>query len=73
MTKFVLMIWVCSFLSGTSNCFPPVEFPILYDSWYECSREAHTQSKRMLASLGFKQVNDAEMGTKYTCRKVYTY
>ena len=73
MTKFVLIIWVCSFLSGTSNCFPPVEFPILYDSWYECSREAHNQSKRMLASLGFKQVNDAEMGTKYTCRKVYTY
>ena len=73
MTKFVLIIWVCSFLSGTSNCFPPVEFPTLYDSWYECSRDAHTQSKRMLASLGFKQVNDAEMGTKYTCIKVNTY
>ena len=73
MTKFVLIIWVCSFLSGTSNCFPPVEFPILYESWYECSIEAHTQSKRMLASLGFKQVNDAEMGTKYTCIKVNTY
>ena len=73
MTKFVLIIWVCSFLSGTSNCFPPVKFPTLYDSWYECSRDAHTQSKRMLASMGFKVVNDAEMGTKYTCRKVYTY
>jgi hypothetical protein len=73
MTKFVLIIWVCSFLSGAANCFPPVEFPKLYDSWYECSIDAHTQSKRMLASMGFKVVNDAEMGTKYTCRKVYTY
>jgi len=71
--KFVLIIWVCSFLGGTPNCFPPVEFPKLYDSWYECSRDAHTQSKRMLASLGFKQVNDAQMGTKYNCRSVYIY
>ena len=71
--KYILIIWVCSFLGGTSNCFPPVEFPKLYDSWYECSIDAHTQSKRMLASMGFKVVNDAEMGTKYTCRKVYTY
>jgi len=71
--KFILIIWVCSFLGGTSNCFPPVEFPTLYDSWYECSRDAHTQSKRMLASLGFKQVNDARMGTKYNCMQVRVY
>jgi hypothetical protein len=71
--KYILIIWVCSFLGGTSNCFPPVEFPTMYDSWYECSRDAHTQSKRMLASLGFKQVNDARMGTKYNCMQVRTY
>ena len=71
--KYILIIWVCSFLGGTSNCFPPVEFPTMYDSWYECSRDAHTQSKRMLASLGFKQVNDARMGTKYNCMQVHTY
>ena len=71
--KFILIIWVCSFLGGVSNCFPPVEFPTMYDSWYECSRDAHTQSKRMLASLGFKQVNDARMGTKYNCMQVRVY
>jgi len=71
--KYILIIWVCSFIGGTSQCFPPVEFPTLYDSWYECSRDAHTQSKRMLASLGFKQVNDARMGTKYNCMQVWTY
>ena len=71
--KFILIIWVCSFIAGTSQCFPPTEFPTLYDSWYECSRDAHTQSKRMLVSLGFKQVNDARMGTKYNCMQVWTY
>ena len=51
----------------------PIEYPTLYDSWYECSKDAHTQSKKILATIGFKQVNDAQMGTKYNCRPVYTY
>ena len=72
MTKFVLIIWVCSFLSGTSNCLSRVEFPILYDSWYECSIDAHTQSKKVLSTIGFKRVNDMKMGTKYICKEVGT-
>jgi hypothetical protein len=71
--KFVLIIWVCSFISGTSQCFPSMESPVLYNSWYECSRDAHTQSKKILATIGFKKVNDMQMGTKYHCRVVPTY
>jgi len=71
--KFVLIIWVCSFISGTSQCFPPMEASVLYDSWYECSREAHKQSVKILSSIGFKRVNDAHMGTKYHCKPVRIY
>jgi len=71
--KFILIIWVCSFISGTSLCLVPLEFPTLYDSWYECSRDAHKQSMRILSTLGFKKVNDAQMGTKYHCKLVPTY
>ena len=51
----------------------PIEYKVLYDSWYECSREAHTQSKKILANMGFKVVNDARLATKYNCMKVRTY
>ena len=71
--KYILIIWVCSFIGGTSQCFPPAEFPTLYDSWYECSRDAHKQSLKVLSTIGFKQVNDARMGTKYNCMQVRTY
>jgi len=71
--KYVLIIWVCSFFSGATNCYPPLEFPTLYNSWYECSRDAHTQSKKILSTIGFKQVNDLQMGTKYNCRLSLTY
>jgi len=71
--KYILIIWVCSFLGGTSKCFSPLEASVLYNSWYECSRDAHTQSKKILATIGFKKVNDGQMGTKYHCRLVSTY
>ena len=72
MVKFTLTLWVCSFL-GQNVCMPPVQAPILYDSWYECSRDAHTQSKKILATIGFKKVNDGQMGTKYHCKLVPIY
>jgi len=71
--KFFLILWVCSFLSGPGSCYPPMEFPKLYDSWYECSREAHKQSLLVMSTIGFKQVNDLQIGTKYHCREVRTY
>jgi len=71
--KFILIIWVCSFFSGATNCFPPVEFTVLYNSWYECSRDAHKQSIKVLSIMGFKRVNDLQMGTKYHCKAIPTY
>ena len=72
--KFILIVWVCSYLPGQAmNCLSPMEFPTLYDSWYECSRDAHTQSKKILSTIGFKKVNNLKMGTKYYCKEIPTY
>ena len=69
MIKFTLIIWVCSFL-GQNLCMTPIESPTLYDSWYECSRAAHTESKVILSKLGYKVVNDGKIATRYTCTEV---
>ena len=71
--KFILIVWVCSFFPGATNCFPPMEFPKMYDGWYECSRDAHMQSIKILSTIGFKRVNNMQMGTKYHCQQVRTY
>jgi len=69
MIKFTLTIWVCSFL-GQNMCMPPVQSPILYDSWYECSRAAHKESLKILSKIGYKIVNDKKIAMKYTCQLV---
>jgi len=71
--KFILVLWVCSFFPGAINCWAPVEFPMAYDSWYECSRDAHKESIKVLSTIGFKKVNDLQLGSKYYCKAVRTY
>ena len=51
---------------------PPIQAEKMYNSWYECSRAAHTESKRILGKIGYKEVNDARIGTRYSCRSVPT-
>ena len=46
---------------------PPIESPILYNSWYECSREAHKESLQILSNLGYKTVNEGKIAMKYMC------
>ena len=70
--KYILIIWVCSFLQGNA-CLAPIEYPTTYDSWYECSRTAHMNSVKLLSKMGYAYVNKYEVGTKYNCRPVYIY
>ena len=72
MVKFSLVMWVCSFLGQGGACLPPMKYPVQFDSWYECSRTAHKESVKILSKLGYKYVNENEIGMKYSCRKVST-
>jgi len=69
MIKFTLTIWVCSFLGG-QLCMPPIQSPVMYNSWYECSRAAHQESMKMMSNLGYKVVNRDKIAMKYRCEKI---
>jgi len=70
MTKFILIVWVCSFLGSQGACLAPMEYPKQFNSWYECSRTAHIESLKMLSKMGYKYVNDYKIGMSYSCRQV---
>ena len=71
MIKFTLIIWVCSFL-GQQACMKPLQYPVLFDSWYECTRTAHQESRKILASMGYKSVNESKIAMKYSCQAIET-
>ena len=66
--KFILMIWVCTFVGG-QRCLPPIQSPITYDSWYECSRAAHQESLKIMSKLGYTVVNKDKVAMKYRCKE----
>ena len=45
-TSFLLILQVCSFLSG--ECKPVVQVPQLYNSWYECAAAGQLNALKML-------------------------
>jgi len=45
----------------------------MYNSWYECSRDAHVKSIKLMSKMGYAYVNKYQVGTKYNCRPVYIY
>tara|TARA_R110002020_G_scaffold113524_2_gene261309 strand:+ start:1875 stop:2090 length:216 start_codon:yes stop_codon:yes gene_type:complete len=65
--KFILVIWVCSFVEG-NGCLPPLENKKLYDSWYACSVAAHKESISLLQKMGYANVNKYQIGAKYYCK-----
>ena len=46
MTKFILILSVCSFLSG--ECKTPIQPTIVYDDWAECAADASVKSLELL-------------------------
>jgi len=58
---------------NSQNCMGPKEYLTVYDSWYECARDAHKESQKLLAQTGYKYVNENQIATKYTCVEVPTY
>ena len=72
MIKFALIIWVCSFVGNPGACLPPLEYPKQFDSWYECARTAHQESRKILASMGYKMVNESKIAMKYSCKAIET-
>ena len=51
---------------------PPIQSPVMYNSWYECSRAAHQESLKMMSKLGYKVVNKDKIAMKYMCKEINT-
>ena len=64
--KFLLTIYVCSFINF--SCSPPVEYPVLFDNWYDCMIKAHDKSVELLMNVPQDVVEQNRLATKYTCQ-----
>ena len=69
-TKFLLILQVCSFLTG--ECKPVVEIPQMYNSWYECAAAGQINALKLLQQEGEYNVNTYRLAAKYGCFETNT-
>ena len=67
--KYVLILWVCSFIEG-NGCLPPVESEKVFDTWYECSRAAHKESINLIKAQPPGYVDENGIYVKFYCDKI---
>ena len=68
MIKFILILSVGSVLTG--ECKPPVQPPIVYNSWADCATDASVKSLELLQKEGKDNVNKYRLAVKFGCYPV---
>ena len=65
MTKFFLMLKVCSVLDGT--CLPQQTVGY-HDNWYQCARQGTVETLVLLDSMGEELVNKNKLYVAFSCQ-----
>jgi hypothetical protein len=65
--KFVLMLSVCSFVTG--ECKDPIRYQETFDTWKECAIVALDTSIKYLEAMDTDTVNKFKLSTQYTCKQ----
>ena len=63
--KFVLMLSICSFLTG--ECKEPIKYEQTFDTWKDCAIVAMNTSMQYLKAMDTETVNKFQLSTQYTC------
>ena len=70
MTKFFLMIYLCS--AVTMECHETAPYPIQYEDHWSCMRDGYGKSFELLyAETPKETVNEYRFYTRWTCKEKY--
>ena len=68
MTKFILLMVVCSGIPG--NDCKPIPIPVKeFNTYHECIYYGYDYSNALLKSIGDESVSEYEMYTKFSCKE----
>ncbi len=63
--KILLTLILCSNIAG--ECMPPFEWPVEFNSYYDCLQQGNVESYAKLEEIGPEDVNKYQMFIKFTC------
>ena len=63
--KFILLLTMCSYISGA--CMPTYEWPVKFDSGYDCSIAGYEEAARKLKEIVPEEVNKHRISITFSC------
>ena len=66
--KFGLAFLLCSYVA--ESCLPPLVYPEVFDTEYECLHNGYTKALTQLEEIGPIDVNEHRMYIKFSCFEV---
>jgi len=63
--KILLTLFICSYVQGA--CLQPYEWPIQYDSMYDCMQAGYKHSQNKMTEIGRVEVNKNQIYIRFTC------
>ena len=66
--KMILIMLVCSFVSGT--CTPPLVINEEFEDMYSCLIRGYEESISMTMDVGREEINKKGLFTRFACREV---
>jgi hypothetical protein len=63
--KILLTLIMCSYVQGA--CLQPYEWPIQYDSMYDCMQAGYKHSQNKMTEIGRVEVNKNQIYIRFTC------
>ena len=63
--KFVLLLTMCSYVSGT--CLPPYEWPVKFEDSNSCSVAGYEEGARKLKEIGPVEVTKHKISITFSC------
>ncbi len=63
--KILLTLILCSGIA--QECLPGFEWPVEFDTYYECMQAGNIQAYNKLEAIGPEEVNDTLLFIKFVC------
>ena len=68
--KYVIILYLCSFVNVQSTCFSERILGYEFDNYYDCILNGYKQSHNHLASLDKKKIIEQKLAIRFQCKEI---
>jgi len=70
--KYVIILYLCSFVNVQSTCYSEKIVGLEFDNYYDCILNGYKQSHNHLASLDKEKIIEQKLAIRFQCKEIKT-